>query len=107
MAKTQADGATPETGKARAKPASQKAFKRGEKRVVHRVCPSGVLQQHGHHDYRCRRQRDRLVQHKRRGFKGSRKGTPFAATQAACRRATWPRHAAAVAGSADQGRAPT
>ena len=81
MAKTEPDGAEKkEAGK------PKKTFKkRGEKRVVHHglVHSAGVVQQHHHHDRRRRGQRVAWSSAGAVGFKGSRKGTPFAATQAA------------------------
>jgi small subunit ribosomal protein S11 len=83
MAKTEAEGASPESGK---KPARKKTFKkRGEKRVVHQGFAHiqasfnntiiTITDIEGH-----------VIAWSSAGaigFKGSRKGTPFAATQAA------------------------
>ena len=82
MAKTQADGATPESGK----PAKKKAFKkRGEKRIVHHGY-AHIQASFNNTIVTITDLEGQVIAWSSAGgigFKGSRKGTPFAATQAA------------------------
>jgi len=87
MAKTQAEGATPETGKGKGKAGKpKKAFKkRGEKRVVHHGF-AHIQASFNNTVITITDAEGNVIAWSSAGgigFKGSRKGTPFAATQAA------------------------
>src|SRR5918993_4238648 len=85
MAKTDAEGATPEKGEKGAKKPRKTFKKRGEKRIVH----SGYAHIHASFNNTMITITDvdgNVIAWSSAGgvgFKGSRKGTPFAATQAA------------------------
>jgi small subunit ribosomal protein S11 len=87
MAKAQADGAAPESGKAKGKAGKpKKAFKkRGEKRVVHHGF-AHIQASFNNTVITITDAEGNVIAWSSAGgigFKGSRKGTPFAATQAA------------------------